>query len=113
MRRRSENSNRPRAEVMTTAARALEGRFLIRSGAKRISKATATAPTTPVSWVLAPAASATGVREELLLTGNPVKNPAARLAAPRPMTSWFGLTVRRVLTAYARESTLVSVEANN
>ena len=28
------------------------------------------APTTPVSWVFAPAASATGVRDELLLTGN-------------------------------------------
>ena len=33
--------------------------------------ATATAPTTPVSCVFAPAASATGVRDELLLIGNP------------------------------------------
>ena len=32
---------------------------------------TASAPTTPVSCVLAPAASATGVRDELLLIGKP------------------------------------------
>ena len=56
----------------------------------------ASAPTTPVSWVLAPAASATGVRDELLLIGKPWKKPAARLAAPRPTISWFGSTgVRR------------------
>ncbi len=29
------------------------------------------APTTPESWVLAPACSATAVREPLVLTGNP------------------------------------------
>ena len=52
----------------------------------------ATAPTTPVSWVLEPAASATGVRDELLLIGNPWKKPAARFAAPRPTISWFGST---------------------
>jgi hypothetical protein len=41
---------------------------------------------------LEPAASATGVREELLLIGKPWKKPAARLAAPRPIISWFGST---------------------
>ena len=56
----------------------------------------AIAPTTPVSCVLAPAASATGVREELLLIGKPWKNPAARFATPRPTISWLGSTrVRR------------------
>jgi hypothetical protein len=37
-------------------------------------------------------ASATGVREELLLIGNPWKKPAARFAAPKPIISWFGST---------------------
>jgi hypothetical protein len=50
------------------------------------------APTRPVSCVLAPAASATGVREELLLTENPWKRPAAALAAPSATSSWFGFT---------------------
>jgi hypothetical protein len=45
--------------------------LLQQSGATSSNKATASAPTTPVSCVLAPAASATGVREELLLIGKP------------------------------------------
>ena len=56
---------------------------------------TATAPTMPVTCVFAPAASATGVREELLLIGKPWKKPAARLAAPRPTISWLGSTGAR------------------
>jgi hypothetical protein len=36
--------------------------------------------------------TATGVREELLLTENPWKNPAATLAAPSATSSWFGST---------------------
>ncbi len=80
------------AEAITTAASALVGRLRRRSGANTSSRATATAPTTPVSCVFAPAASATGVREELLLTGKPWNNPAARLAAPRPIISWLGST---------------------
>ena len=52
------------------------------SGASSSSNAMASAPTTPVSCVFDPAASATGVRDELLLIGNPWKKPAARLAAP-------------------------------
>ncbi|MNT49949.1 hypothetical protein D3C72_1868340 [compost metagenome] len=87
------------ADAMTTAASALVGRFFSRSGAATSSRATASAPTTPVSWVLAPAASATGVRDELLLTAKPWKNPAARLAAPRPTISWFGSTWVRVRAA--------------
>ena len=42
---------------------------------------------TPVSWVLAPADSATGVRDELLEIGNPWKKPVARLAAPSARSS--------------------------
>ena len=84
---------------MTTAASAVEGRFCSRFGATTRRRATAIAPTTPVSCVRAPAASATGVREELLLIGNPWKKPAARLAAPRPTISWFGSTAVRVRAA--------------
>src|SRR5678809_153420 len=80
------------AAAITTAASAAFGRFLNRVGAATIRSATISAPTTPVICVLAPAASATGVRDELLLIGNPWKKPAARLAAPRPTISWFGST---------------------
>jgi hypothetical protein len=52
----------------------------------------ASAPTTPVSCVRAPAASATGVREALLLIGMPWKKPLARFATPRPTISWSGST---------------------
>ena len=45
------------------------------------------APTRPVSCERAPAASATGVREALLLTEKPWKKPAATLAAPRATSS--------------------------
>ena len=87
------------AAAITTAARALWGRCRSRSGATSSRSATAIAPTTPASWVLAPAASATGVREELLLIGNPWKNPAARLAAPSPTISWLGSTEAPVRAA--------------
>jgi hypothetical protein len=71
IRPKSVTSIRPMAEAITTAANALEGRCRRRSGATSSSRATLSAPTTPVSWVLAPAASATGVRDELLLMGKP------------------------------------------
>ena len=61
----------PMADAMTTAADAAEGRCWSRFGASRSSRATAIAPTTPVNCVRAPAASATGVRDELLLIGKP------------------------------------------
>ena len=101
---------RPIADAMTTAASAVDGRFCRMFGATRSITAIATAPTTPVSWLFAPAASATGVREELLLMGNPWNRPAARLAAPRPTISWFGSTGVRIRAAYTRESTLVSAK---
>jgi hypothetical protein len=80
------------AEAITTAASALPGKYRSSAGAVTSSKATLIAPTTPVNWLLAPAASATGVRDELLLMGKPWKNPAARLATPSPTSSWLGLT---------------------
>ena len=72
-------SDRPAA--MTTAARALAGRSARRSGSATSSTPTRSAPTTPVSWVCAPADSATGVRDALLLTGMPERNPVARFGA--------------------------------
>ena len=92
MRRRSATSINPSAETITTADSAAAGRFVSRPGASISKPATASAPTTPLSWLLAPAASATGVREVLALTGKPWNRPAARLAAPRPTISWLGST---------------------
>src|SRR3954453_12678505 len=108
IRRRSPTSNRPMAAAITTAASALLGRLASRLGATSSSSATATAPTTPVTCVRAPAASATGVRDELLLIGNPWNSPAARLAAPRPTLAWLGAPAERFLAAVVRDSTLVS-----
>ena len=92
MRLRSAISNSPSADAITTAASAVCGRFLSSDGATSSKTLTATAPTTPVSCVLAPAASATGVRDELLLMGKPWKNAAARFAMPSAAISWFGST---------------------
>ncbi|MNR61789.1 hypothetical protein D3C85_1836340 [compost metagenome] len=75
------------AEAITTAARALLGRCWSRSGASSSNRETPSAPNTPVSWVFEPDASATGVRDELLLMGKPWKSPVARLAAPRATIS--------------------------
>ena len=50
------------------------------------------APTSPVTWLLAPDCSATAVREPLVDTAKPWKNPAAMLAAPMPIISWSGST---------------------
>ncbi len=49
----------------------------------------AIAPTRPATWVLAPACSATAVREPLVETGNPWNRPAATFAEPIPIISWF------------------------
>jgi hypothetical protein len=71
MRLRSVTSIKPIAEAMTTAASAVLGRFCSRFGAVNNRNAMISAATTLVSWVRAPAASATGVRELLLLIGKP------------------------------------------
>ena len=74
--------------AMTTAASVGWGRLRSRPGTNSSIRVIASAPTSPVSWVLAPACSATAVREPLVLTGKPWKSPAAMLAAPMPIISW-------------------------
>ena len=93
MRRRSATSISPMAAAMTTAASAVEGKCFSSSGAKVSNRATATAPTTPVSWVLAPAASATGVRELLLLIGKPWNRPAVEVGHAQPDHFLIGIDV--------------------
>ena len=61
--------------------------------------ANAPAAITPVIWVRAPAASATGVRDELLESGKPWKSPAARFAAPSAKSSWSWSTLCRSFVA--------------
>ena len=73
--------------VITTAASAGCGRFRNKPGTSTIITMITTAPTTPVSWVLAPDRSATAVRDPLVLTGNPWNKPAARFATPIPVIS--------------------------
>ena len=68
------------------------------------------AAATPVTWVLAPASSATGVLDALALIEKPWKKPVATLAAPMAMSSWLESTVRPSLAAYERDRTLVSAK---
>jgi hypothetical protein len=88
MRRRSAISKRPKAAEITTAARAPVRQALQQIWARRsASSATATAPMIPASWVFAPAASATAVREELLLIGIALEEPGRQVAMPSPSIS--------------------------
>ena len=74
--------------AITTAASVGLGQVAQQARARAAaSAAIATAPTRPVTCVLAPACSATAVREPLVLTGKPWKSPAPRLAAPIPIIS--------------------------
>src|SRR5262249_36027668 len=109
-RRAASPAVRRRAGATTTAARAGVGKWRSRLGAASSKAATPSAPMIPVSWVFAPDASATGVRDELLLIGKPRKKPAARLAAPSPTISWLGLTYRPRRAASARDNPLVSAK---
>jgi len=77
------------AATMTTAPRVACGRLLVMPGATRSSAMIATAATTPVICVLPPAASATGVRDALALTGNPDVKAPPIFAAPSATSSWF------------------------
>ena len=74
--------------AITTAASVGCGRSWRRPGKNSRMSAIAAAPTRPVSWVFAPACSATAVRDPLVLTGNPWNSPAARFAAPIPIISF-------------------------
>jgi hypothetical protein len=71
------------------------------------------APTSPVTWVLAPDCSATAVREPLVLTGKPWKRPAARLAAPSPTISRLPSTSSPRRAAKDDEVEIVSVSATS
>ena len=62
----------------------------------------------PVSWLRAPARSATAVRDPLVLTGKPWKSPAARFAAPIPIISWLPSTSCPVRAANADDVEIVS-----
>ena len=79
------------AAMMTTAASAVCGRSASRRRAPAGAEATRPAPTRPVTWLLAPDCSATAVREPLAEIAKPWKRPAATLAAPTPIISWFGV----------------------
>ena len=68
----------------------------------------AAAPTSPVTCVLAPACSATAVREPLVLTGKPWNRPAAMFAAPMPVISRLPLTVWPVRAAKDEAVEMVS-----
>ncbi len=94
--------------MITTAASAESGRSRTSPGTATSMTAMAPAPTSPVSCDRDPACSATGVRDELLLTGKPWNTPAATLAAPSAIISWFGSTSSPWRRANVRDSTLVS-----
>ena len=71
---------------------------------------TSTAPTTPVIWDLAPASTATGVREVLPDMGNPPSKPVAALAAPRAAISLLPETFFPSLAARVWDRTPVSAK---
>ena len=60
----------------------------------------ASAPTTLVSWVRAPAASATGVREPLLLIGKPWKKPGGQIGGTEPDHLLVGIDLRRQIAQH-------------
>ena len=98
-----------RDAAMTTAASVACGRLRSTPGTSTSMTTIVAAPTTPVTWVLAPACSATAVREPLVLTGKPWKNEAATFAAPIPIISPSPLTSWPVRAANDEEVEMVSV----
>ena len=93
---------------MTTAASVGCGRSRSSPGTNSSIEVIASAPTSPVTWVFAPACSATAVREPLVLTGKPWKKPAAMLAAPIPIISRLPSTSSPDRSAKADEVAIVS-----
>ena len=91
-RRTAARSSSDDAATITTAASVDDGRYWVTPGASRMNATISRAPTTPTSWLLAPACSATGVRDELADTGNPPSRPPARLATPTAPISWLPST---------------------
>ena len=84
------NLDQRRQAVITTAARAAVGRLVVMPGMKTSMTAMASGADDARQLRFAPADSATGVRELLLLTGKPWDKPVAMLAAPRATSSWLG-----------------------
>ena len=97
------------AATMTTAASAVCGRSASSELRNSSRTTTSPAPTTPVSWLFAPDCSATAVREPLVETAKPWKNPAAMFAAPMPIISWSGSTSSPRRAAKLVEVAIVSV----
>ena len=102
-------SMREIAAMMTTAASAVCGRSANRDGTSTSMRITRPAPTRPVTWVLARELSATAVREALTEIAKPWKNPAAALAAPTAIISWFASTSSPRFAAKLDEVAMVSV----
>ena len=96
------------AAAMMTAASAATGRFWPSPLAAKSTTRTAAAPTTPVSCVRAPVDSATAVRDAEALTGNPWTSPAAILAAPTAVISWFMSTCSSRRAASVLDNVAVS-----
>ena len=97
------------AATMTTAASVDWGRSASSPLRKSRSATTMAAPTRPVTWLLAPDCSATAVREPLVETAKPWKNPAAMFATPIPIISWSGWTSSPRLAAKLVDVAMVSV----
>ena len=102
-------SSSEKAAAITTAASAVWGRFLNSEGSSTSSATTTPAPTSPLTWVLAPDCVATAVRDPLTETAKPWKKPAARLAEPTPIISWLGSTSSPRRAAKLVEVAMVSV----
>ena len=97
------------AAEMTTAASAVCGRFRSKAGRNTSRTVTMPAPTSPVTWLLDPADSATALREPLTETANPWNNPAKMFDEPTPIISWFGSTSSPRRAAKLVDVAIVSV----
>ena len=106
---------------MSTAASADCGRSARSEFRKMSSTATMPAPTNDESCDLAPACSTTAVRDPLVDTAKPWRNPAATFAAPMPIISWFGSTssprrapkLDEVAIVSARETSVIPTAATS
>ncbi len=85
------------------------GRLRSSPGTNSSISTIAAAPTSPVTCVLAPACSATAVRDPLVLAGKPWKSPAARFATPIPTISPLASSSCPVRSANTEAVEIVSV----
>ena len=101
------------AAAITIAASAELRQVRQQTGQEEQHDATSAAPTSPVTWLLAPLCSATAVREPLVETGNPWKSPAKALAAPIPIISWLASTSSPRRAAKLVDVAIVSASDTN